>query len=250
MADALDGTVPGPDPPPRRRGGRDPRLARPGRGGDRAGRRSATRTPWPRLRTPATTRRRSPDDLYVLYTGGHDRHAQGRDVAPGGHLLRRHGRRRLGGGTDHDGGRTRRPALDRRGRPDPHARGGAAHARQRPVGHVERLHDGGDRRALHGAPLRRRPDPADDRRRARGVHGPGGGRHGPAAVRGAGRRTPRDLRHVDPRGHRLGRGDAVGDGQGRPGRPVARGDDHGPVRLERGRRPGRGRGRAPADRSS
>ncbi len=45
---------------------------------------------------------------------GHDRHAQGRALAPGGHLLRRHGRRGVGGGADHPGRCTGRSARPRR----------------------------------------------------------------------------------------------------------------------------------------
>ena len=61
----------------------------------RGARRGRTTRPRSPPRRPARDfGPRSADDLYILYTGGTTGHAQGRDVAPRGHLLRRARRRR------------------------------------------------------------------------------------------------------------------------------------------------------------
>ena len=117
--------------------------------------------PRPRLRVPLTRRH-----LHPLHGRDHG-HAQRRPVAPGGHLLRGHGRWRLGVRADHPRRRAGGTAQSRRRHPGGDAGGGAAHARQRPVGHVERLHDGRHRRPVHRTPLRPRR-PVAHRRARRG----------------------------------------------------------------------------------
>ena len=120
---------------------------------------------------------RSPDDLYILYTGGTTGHAQGRAVAAGRHLRRRPRRaeprhrrrvreRRAGGG-----------GRPQRRRPPP-ART-AVHARRRPLARVQRheqrqhdLHPGRHRRPRRRRHLahdraREGQHPADRRRRLR-----------------------------------------------------------------------------------
>ena len=158
---------------------------------------------------------RSPDDLYLLYTGG-------TTGMPKGVMWRQEDIffAAMGGGGWGQEPITAADELAGRLQPDDAARAvmlivGPADARQRPVGDVERLHDGRHRGHLHRPPLRPPRAVADRQRRGRGVGGPGGRRHGPADGRGAGHRGARHLRHVDPVRGGVGRGDAVGHRQGR-----------------------------------
>ncbi len=218
-------------------GGRDGHLGggRARGGGLRGG--AVGGLPRARLRSPLPRR-----PLPALHRW-HHRHAQGRDVAAGGHLLRRHGRWRLGSGADHGRRPAGWPPAARRRRPGRDADRRTADARECPVGDVERLHDGRHRGRLHQPPLRSPRALADRQRRGRGLGGPGGRCHGPADGRGAGQRRARHLRHVDAVRGGVGRGDAVGHGQRGAREAAPRGHDHGPVRIQRERGPGRGRDR-------
>ena len=137
------------------------------------GTRPATRRPWPARPDAALRAPRSPDDRYILYTGG-------TTGMPKGVLWRQEDIffAAMGGG---GWGRTPIATPDelagrhRHRRVGPRADAGrrAPHARERPVGDVERLHDGRNGRPLHAPPLRPRPAAAPRRRGAGGVGRPG-----------------------------------------------------------------------------
>ncbi len=116
----------------------------------------------------ATSHARSADDLYILYTGGTTGHAEGRDVAPRGRVLRRAGRRGRRRQAD------RAPGGDRRAVPRvAHALRARlpVHARHRALDGVQRAVHGRHGRHPRRAPPRRARAVAARRTRAGELHG-------------------------------------------------------------------------------
>ena len=223
--------------------GRDPgHGTRPGGGGPRFGARR-----YEEALAAGTADRdfgpRSPDDLYVLYTGGTTGMPKGVMWRQEDIFFAAMGGGGWGARADHLARRTGRPGQHRRGRPRADAGGRPPHARKRPVGHVERVHDGRHRRALHRAPLRPRPAAAHRRRRAGGVGALVGDAMARPLAEALADRGAGHLRHVhaSPSSARAGRCCPPRSRTTSP--PSCPGYDHGPLRLQRERRPGRGGGR-------
>ena len=218
-------------------------------GGGR-GRRLRGRARRPRRRTRPDGADRTRRRPLLRVHRRHDRHAQGRAVAPRGHLLRRHGRRR----SDADGQHAS-PADELPSR-DPGVRPRRLWSRRRSCtparsGPRSRCSSAAARSSFTpGRPLRRARDPHADRR-GEGQHARDRRRrHGPTAASTRWRRRARHLRHVVADRHRFGRRDPVVVDEGGDRPAAADDDDRRRLRLVRDRRAGHAGRACPTSRCS
>ena len=203
--------------------------------------------PHPRLVTPAATPGAPPSDAIVLFDGKDlSQWTQDGRGERKGKLV--DAQWKLGDGyfeVVHNTGNLRtREAFGDDERPGAHAGGGAPHARERPVGDVERLHDGGHRGALHRAttstPTASCRMVGEERVVSVALVGDAMARPLAEALAAA---PPGTYDTSSLAGDRLRRGHAVAAVKADLAAQLPGGDDHGPLRIERGRRPGRGGGR-------